>query len=287
MGVSGAGAATGAYATVVEPGYRLVETRWRPQPKAWPADLRLRIVALADVHMAPPHMTPARLEAIVARAAALQGDLVVLLGDYAAGIRFVSGRVAPGETARILATLRAPLGTWAILGNHDWLDDPVAQQRRRGPTLWHAALQGAGIPVLENRAVRLSWQDRAFWLAGIGSQWAFDPWRPRSGVDDLDGTLAPTLADDAPVILLAHEPDVFARVPPRVALTLCGHTHGGQVRVFGYSPVVPSNYGNRFAYGHIVEEDRHLIVSGGLGCSLAPIRFGVPPEITVVELGAA
>ena len=186
-----------------------METRWRPRPKAWPADLRLRIVALADVHMGPPHMTPARLEAIVARAAALQGDLVVLLGDYAPGMHYVSGRVAPVETARILATLRAPLGTWAVLGNHDWADDPAAQERGHGPTRWHAAMQEAGIPVLENRAVRLDWQGRPFWLAGLGSQWAFDPRRPRTGVDDLDAALAATLADEAPAILLAHEPDIF------------------------------------------------------------------------------
>jgi predicted MPP superfamily phosphohydrolase len=57
------------------------------------------------------------------------------------------------------------------------------------------------------------------------------------------------------------------------------------VRVLGYSPVVPSRFGNRYAYGHVVEEGRHLVVSGGLGCSIAPVRFGVPPEITMVELG--
>jgi predicted MPP superfamily phosphohydrolase len=280
------GVATGAYATVVEPRFRLVERRWRLQPPTWPRDLPLRIVALADVHMGPPYMTPARLEAIVARAAALRGDLVVLLGDYAAGHRFVTESVPPADTARILATLRAPLGTWAVLGNHDWWDDPAAQERRSGPTIWHAALREAGIPVLDNEAVRLSWQDRSFWLAGVGSQRAFRTW-PRTGVDDLDGALAPTAEDDAPVLLLAHEPDIFVRVPPRVALTLSGHTHGGQVRLFGYSPVVPSNFGNRFAYGHVVEAERHLVVSGGLGCSIAPIRFGVPPEITVVELGHA
>jgi hypothetical protein len=83
----------------------------------------------------------------------------------------------------------------------------------------------------------------------------------------LVGTTLAQVTDAAPVILLAHEPDIFPRVPARVALTLSGHTHGGQVRLFGYSPMVPSRFGNRFAYGHIVEEDRHLIVSGGLGCS--------------------
>ncbi len=101
---------------------------------------------------------------------------------------------------------------------------------------------------------------------------------------------SPTLAkirDDAPVVLLAHEPDIFPKVPWRVSLTLSGHTHGGQVRVFGYSPVVPSNFGNRYAYGHVVEDDRNLIVSGGLGFSGMPVRFGVRPEILQIDLGSA
>jgi predicted MPP superfamily phosphohydrolase len=74
-------------------------------------------------------------------------------------------------------------------------------------------------------------------------------------------------------------------MPARAALTLCGHTHGGQLRLFGWSPRVPSRYGNRYAYGHVREAGRDLIVSGGLGTSKLPLRFGVPPEITVVELG--
>ena len=94
------------------------------------------------------------------------------------------------------------------------------------------------------------------------------------------------MTDDAPVILMAHEPDIFPEVPARVALTVSGHTHGGQVRLFGWSPIVPSAYGNRYAYGHVVEDDRSLVVSGGLGCSILPVRFGVPPEIVIVELGA-
>jgi len=69
-----------------------------------------------------------------------------------------------------------------------------------------------------------------------------------------------------------------------VSLVLSGHTHGGQVRLFGFSPVVPSRYGNRFAYGH-VREQTDLIVSGGLGCSKVPLRLGVPPEIVRVTLG--
>jgi predicted MPP superfamily phosphohydrolase len=80
---------------------------------------------------------------------------------------------------------------------------------------------------------------------------------------------------------MAHEPDIFPRVPQRVSLTLSGHTHGGQVRMFGWSPVVPSEFGNRYAYGHVSRAGRHLIVSGGLGtvsAGLAPVRLGVPPR---------
>jgi predicted MPP superfamily phosphohydrolase len=84
---------------------------------------------------------------------------------------------------------------------------------------------------------------------------------------------------------MAHEPDVFPKVPARVSLTVSGHTHGGQVRIFGYAPIVPSRYGSRYVYGHVIEEKRNLIVSGGLGCSSLPIRFGSPPEIVVIELG--
>jgi hypothetical protein len=84
---------------------------------------------------------------------------------------------------------------------------------------------------------------------------------------------------------MAHEPDIFPSIPDRVSVIMSGHTHGRQVRLFGYSPVVPSRYKNRYAYGHVVENGRHLIVSGGLGCSIAPIRFGSPPEIVLLELG--
>jgi uncharacterized protein len=275
--------AGGAYASVVEPRFRLVRQVWRPKVAAWPADLPLRLAILADIHMGPPAMTPARLQTIVAETMALEPDVILLLGDYVASHRFVSHRVPPKETAAVLGQLRAPLGVWAILGNHDWWDDPAAQQRRSGPAHWQGVLEDAGIPVLENRAERLVWRDRPFWIIGIGSQIAFR--NPPAGADDLDAALADVREDDAPAILLAHEPDIFPRVPSRVALTLSGHTHGGQVRVLGYSPVVPSRFGNRYAYGHVVEEGRHLVVSGGLGCSIAPVRFGVPPEITMVELG--
>jgi predicted MPP superfamily phosphohydrolase len=197
-------------------------------------------------------------------------------------------QIGVAEIAPILARLRAPLGVFSILGNHDWWDDLTAQRERKGPIVAARALRDAGIPILENEVVRLDKGGQPFWVAGLGDQIAFPRGRGRfDGVDDLPGTLA-KVTDAAPVILLAHEPDIFPKVPERVALTLSGHTHGGQVRLFGWSPVVPSAYGNRYAYGHVVEGGRHLIVSGGLGtvsAGLAPVRLGVPPEIVVLELG--
>lgn len=165
-----------------------------------------------------------------------------------------------------------------------------------GPTYGRRALESVGIRVYENDAVRLVQNGQPFWLAGLGDQIAFAPNRQYGrlswqGVDDLPGTLA-QIDDDTPAILMAHEPDIFVDVPDRFALTLSGHTHGGQVRLLGRSPVVPSRYGERFAYGYVVERrdrdagPRSLIVSGGLGCSIMPVRVGMQPEIVVVELGS-
>ncbi len=85
---------------------------------------------------------------------------------------------------------------------------------------------------------------------------------------------------------LTHNPDVFPKVPDRVTLTLAGHTHGGQVRLplIG-PPVVPSQFGQRFAAGHVVEGGRHLFVATGVGTSILPVRFRVPPAVTVLTLG--
>jgi predicted MPP superfamily phosphohydrolase len=246
-------------------------------------------VALADIHACRPWMTPERIASLAEEANALEPDVIVLLGDYVAGTRMVGGWVDAHEWAPALSGLKAPLGVFSVLGNHDWWEDLTAQKAGHGPTIARRALEAAGIPVMENDAVRLEKDGPGFWIAGLADQLALRPGRAwgRSGftgLHDLGGTLA-KVSDEAPVILLAHEPDIFPEVPDRVTLTLSGHTHGGQIRLFGYSPVVPSRFGNRYAYGHVVEGSRNLIVSGGLGFSIAPIRFGVRPEILAVDLG--
>lgn len=89
------------------------------------------------------------------------------------------------------------------------------------------------------------------------------------------------------MILLAHEPDIFRRVPDRVSLTLCGHTHGGQVNLPLFTNrLMHSHYfGFDLLYGHIVEGDRHLIISAGLGTSALPVRFMRPPEVVQLTIG--
>ncbi len=270
------GSGTAGYATAIEP-ERLVTTTYRFTPPNWQGP-PLRLAVIADIHAGGPNMEVEHIRRIVDGANALAPDAVVLLGDFEASHRFVTEHVPPAVWARELARLGAPLGVWAILGNHDW---------------WHGvahvriALASVRIPVLENRAVLLGEGSRQFWLAGLGDQLAHPLGRHAfRGEDDLAGTLA-QVTTDHPVILLAHEPDIFTKVPPRVALTLSGHTHGGQIRIPGlWRSWVPSKYGARFAYGHIIESERHLIVSGGLGTSFVPVRLGVPPEIVHAVIGA-
>jgi predicted MPP superfamily phosphohydrolase len=267
---------TAAYAAA-QAANDLVITEYRLSPSAWPKGRRLTITVIADLHAGGPNMGVGRVRQVVDTANALGSDLVVALGDYFATHLFVTEQVPPPAWAAELARLRARFGVYAILGNHDW---------------WHGvdgvrnALRNVGVPLLQNDAVQIASADQGFWLAGLGDQLAhrLGPRRFR-GEDDLPGTLARISTDD-PVILLAHEPDIFVDVPERVALTIAGHTHGGQIRIpFGPPFWVPSAYGARFAYGHIVENGRHMIVSGGLGCSGVPLRLGVPPEIVRITLG--
>src|SRR6185312_6049155 len=166
-----------------------------------------------------PWMTRTHIETIVERTNALNADVVVMLGDYVTGHYRMMRQMPTAEWATSLSKLKAPLGVHAILGNHDYWDDREVQREGRGPTAARRALEAAGVPVYENDAVRLAKDGRPFWLAGLGDQLACWPARrfrpvPRIGVDDLGATLA-KVTDDAPVILLAHEPDVAMRVPPR------------------------------------------------------------------------
>jgi predicted MPP superfamily phosphohydrolase len=268
------GAGTGGYSYLEAK--RLVVTPYRIVLPRWTSGQRLTITVIADLHAGGPNMTVEKIRRIVDTANNLRSDIVVLLGDYFATHAFIDEPVPHPVWAGELKRLHAPFGVWAILGNHDWWYDIDGVRK---------ALADVQIPVLENQVVPLGEEGNRFWLAGLGDQIAYRVGHSEfRGVDDLPGTLARVRTDD-PIILLVHEPDIFPSVPDNVALTLAGHTHGGQMRVPLIWPwLVPSQYGARFAYGHIVEEHRHMVVSGGLGTSFVPLRLGVPPEIVHIEI---
>ena len=256
----------GAWTFVYEPSSFSVR-RYELSLPTWPGDLHgldgLEIALLADIHVGSPYRGLDKLREIVHDTNAAEPDLVVLAGDYVIDNVLGGEFVAPEELAPVLGELDAPLGVYAVLGNHDWWLDG----RRVA-----AALEAAGIRVLHDEAVELG----GFWLVGL------EDW----GEARPDVKKALSAVDDAsPVVAFTHNPDLFLTIPARVSLTLAGHTHGGQVR-FPWlgTPIVPSRYGQRFAHGHIVEEDRHLFVTSGLGTSIIPARFRVPPEIALLRL---
>jgi hypothetical protein len=206
-GLGALGVSTTAYG-FGEPVLQLGVTRYRLSPPQWPADFKLNIAVIADLHACDPWMSLERIHTIVERTNALNADVIVMLGDYVAGHRKVTRFIPASEWAPVLARLKAPLGVHAILGNHDWWEDKEVQREGKGTTNARRALEAFGIPVYENDAQRLSKGGRPFWLAGLGDQLAYVParrFRPvrRIGVDDLGATLA-KVTDDAPVVLMAR-----------------------------------------------------------------------------------
>jgi predicted MPP superfamily phosphohydrolase len=250
---------------------RLVVTSAELKLPGWPRELSgLRVALLSDLHIGSPFWDLPALDRLVARTNAEKPDLVLLAGDYQ--INDVPGGVfveAEG-IAKGLGRLRAPLGVYAVLGNHDWWND--GERTRR-------AFEQNGVHVLEESAQQLTHGGAAFYIVGLADQLT-RPSAPKAAFDQVPA--------GAPTLLLVHEPDVFesfARLGVSPSLTLAGHTHGGQVwlPLLGRR-VVPSSYGERYAYGHVVENGRHLYVTSGVGTSVLPVRFLVPPEIALLTL---
>ena len=237
----------------------------------WPAGHEpLTVAVMSDLHAGSPYIDAAKIVRVVEIVNAARPDLVLLLGDYVIHDVVGGTRMEPVEIGRLLAGLEAPLGVYAVLGNHDWRDGAEAIRN---------ALTQAGAAVIDNQAHRIDRPEGDFWLLGIGDAWEGSP--------KIDEPLA-AIQDSLPVIAFTHNPDLFPAIPERAALTLAGHTHGGQVAIpLVGRLVVPSEFGERFAYGHIVEENRHLYVTGGLGTSILPVRFRVPPEVVLLTIQSA
>ena len=228
----------------------------------WPGERSLRVAVLADLHVGSPFNGMAKLHSTVDRTNAALPDVICILGDLVIqGV--LGGRFVPPEESVIeLTRLPAPGGVVAVLGNHDgWFDHDRVRQ----------ALETIGIHVVEDTAIRLDTPAGLLWVAGISDLW--------TGRHDLSAALAAVADGSTPVLLLTHNPDIFPLVPDRVTLTLAGHTHGGQVRLpFAGAVIVPSEFGQRFAAGHVVESGRHLFVATGVGT----VRFRVPPAVTLL-----
>ncbi len=240
----------------------LVVRHLRMELPGWNSDLRIAV--LSDLHIGSPHVGLDKLRKIVERTNAESPALIVVLGDFVTGGpngRRSGGFVEPELIAQELKKLRAPLGVYAVLGNHDWWYDGERVAK---------ALTDAGIPVLENRAVHVG----HIWLGGIADYWTREP--------AVAGTLRQVKSDD-PVVLITHNPDIFPEVPSRVSVTLAAHTHGGQVKLPIIGTLITTS---KLGYnaGEYVEQGRHLFVTTGIGTSILPVRFGVPPEIVILTL---
>ena len=261
------GVGLGVWSLGIEPRRLIV----RPASLAthlWPETMDpLRIAVISDLHVGAPHINLAKVDQVVKRVNRLQADLVVLLGDYVIQNVPFGKFVEPRLIMKRLGRLEARLGVLSVLGNHDWWYDGVAVGQ---------ALEQAGIPVLENQSTCIETGNGRFWVAGLADRTTRQP--------DIKGTLA-EVPEDEPVIMLSHDPAVFPDIPARVPLTLAGHTHGGQVKLGNLSPPLHSN-GHTYDHLHGWTRDgtKSMFVAAGIGTSVVPMRFKVPPEVVLITL---
>jgi uncharacterized protein len=255
------------WAFLIEPN-RLVVRQQTVQLVNWPRELSgLKVAVISDIHADGWAVDDKKLRSIVERTNQLNPELIVTLGDYISSDGTVTRLVEPEEFAPVLKNLRAPLGVYSVLGNHDWWHDGDRVRR---------VLEQNGIKVLEDEALQLNVRGTSMWLVGLSDMWT----RPQR----IDATID-KVPQGEPMIALTHNPDIFPKLPQRVQLLLAGHTHGAQVRFPLIGGVVhSSNLGERYARGLVFENNHHLFVTTGIGTSILPVRFGVPPEIVLLTL---
>ena len=237
-----------------------------PLPRGHLALAGLRIGFVADTHVGP-HVAPDDVRRATALLAPEAPDLVLLGGDYVSA----SARYAvPAAAALADLVAAAPLGAYAVLGNHD------ARSDRAAPVT--AALEGVGIRVLRNGAVAVGTGRGTLWVAGVDDA--------ISGRDDPAQAFA-GVPDGAAALALWHEPDYAERTAALGAFAqLSGHSHGGQVRLPGVGALVLPPGGRRFDIGLNEAGGMPVYTSRGVGLYRPPLRYNCPPEVTLVTLAA-
>ena len=274
-----------AYSYFIEPN-RLVVTGAEIRIKDWdPAFDGLKIVMISDIHGGSNGASADQIKRVVDTANSQNADLIVLLGDYVSqqGMRRRTNdgplRMPMREVADNLAGLRARYGVYAVLGNHDgWYGDTDVA----------AELTRLGYRVLQNEIAIINANGVPLRLLGLKDHLQLDSWL------QFDATVRSTVNSypkNGQIIVLEHSPDMlyvmnyWKHLNPDLKLMLAGHTHGGQVwlPIIG-APAVPSSVGQRYVQGHVEEEGVHMFVTTGVGTSILPFRFMVPPEIAIVTV---
>lgn len=281
LGLALLGGTIVAYAYFIEPRRLVIVEEHLTVPNLDPKLDGLRIVAIADIHTGSNHVPPDRLRLVVEKANEQNADIILLLGDYVSetGRRRTaqekrdSGdgtelRIPVDIIADNLQGFSAKYGTYAIIGNHDW---------------WHnekkisAEFDRVGIRVLNNEIANIQVGESTVRLWGIE-----DLWQNRR----VPAEVFENLADKMNVIAMTHNPDSLLTAPAGFAVMFAGHSHGGQINFPIFGPFSPFN-DPRFMDGHAEVDGKHVYVTSGIGTSVLPFRWRVPPEIAVVTLNAA
>ena len=221
-----------------------------------------RVVFVSDIQHGP-WFSIQRVTELVTKINALKPDIIFLGGDY---VDKDEKYIDP--VFKELSKLQAPLGVYAVLGNHDHWEGTVHSQ---------TSMQKAGITYIDNKGLWISKNDERIRVGGVGDLW--------ENIQMIEPTISEASSNDF-VILVSHNPDYASKLKTdKIDIMLSGHTHGGQVTLFGiWAPYVPSEFGQKYRTGLIDTGHTKLLVSTGVGTFILPVRFFAPPEINLITL---